>query len=98
MCNEYFGRLHDAYDGSAARNAGHAFGLDLLRRADGARRSPRRDLEPPGSQALMNELPLHYDVILAPHHGSAYSVAGGNGSLGNAKLRGGRRPFRRWSS
>ncbi len=32
------------------------------------------DLEPPGSQALMNELPLHYDVILAPHHGSAYSV------------------------
>jgi len=32
------------------------------------------DLEPPGSQALMNELPLHCDVILAPHHGSAYSV------------------------
>jgi competence protein ComEC len=32
------------------------------------------DLEPPGSQALMNELPLHCDVLLAPHHGSAYSV------------------------
>ena len=32
------------------------------------------DLEPPGSQALMSELPLHCDVLLAPHHGSAYSV------------------------
>ncbi|HEY2882036.1 MAG TPA: hypothetical protein VGJ15_06370 [Pirellulales bacterium] len=32
------------------------------------------DLEPPGSQALMNELPCHCDVLLAPHHGSAYSV------------------------
>jgi competence protein ComEC len=31
------------------------------------------DLEPPGMELVMNEPRVHYDVLLAPHHGSAQS-------------------------
>jgi competence protein ComEC len=31
------------------------------------------DLESPGLEDVIAELPRHCDVVLAPHHGSAYS-------------------------
>jgi competence protein ComEC len=37
------------------------------------------DLEPPGMELVMNEPRQHYDVLLAPHHGSGSSRPAGTG-------------------
>lgn len=52
------------------------------------------DLETPGLDDLLAEAPLDTDVLLAPHHGSAFSDPPGTGPLKPHKNR---KPSRRWS-
>jgi hypothetical protein len=41
----------------------------------------RQDLESPGLDDVMAEAPYDCDLLLAPHHGSAFSDPPGTGNL-----------------
>jgi competence protein ComEC len=63
--------LHPPRDGVLGTDNANCVVLDV--EYAGRRILLTGDLEPPGMQMVMNEEPLHCDVLLAPHHGSAHS-------------------------